>query len=112
MSFGSYAIEPIALEGIDPLDSTHLALLPMALSVRQTPPPAAPSSIGHVFEVHAGETASAVVRPENTVLLVPAVDSLATVADAGTPEGPTSTQPPAFFFAGFVLILAAAAAAA
>jgi len=35
--------------------------------------------------VHAGDTASAVVRPENTVLLVPAVDSLATVAEAGTP---------------------------
>ena len=113
MSFGSYAIEPIALEGIAPLDTTHFGFLLMALVVDQTPPPAAPTSIGQAFAVQAGETASAVVRPENTVPVVAAVDSLATVAEAGTPCGPTSVQPPPpFFFAGFDLILAAAVAAA
>ena len=39
-----------------------------------------------------GSTAIAVVRPEKIVPVVPAVDSLTTRPDAGTPLGPRSTQ--------------------
>jgi hypothetical protein len=90
---GSNTIEPMAFEGIPLFAGVQLGLEARALVVFHTPPPAAPmKTVQLVAGLQFGATAIAVVRPEKIVGEVPAVDSLATRLDAGTPLGPSSTQ--------------------
>src|SRR5437868_15274326 len=65
-SFGSTRSDPIAL--VAKLPETNVQLAPdpaRALSVRQTPPPAAPAQTRQVLFEQFAETASAVTRPES-----------------------------------------------
>src|SRR5258707_1016168 len=66
----SYVRAPIAPEANAPSDTLTQPPLPeRALSVRQTPPPAAPTHSVHCCAVQLGEIASAVMRPEVTYWL-------------------------------------------
>src|SRR6187551_534610 len=77
--------------------NVHFAPLPdKALSVRQTPPPAAAIQTVHLLLEHAGSTASAVTRPE----VVYAAPLKVNIAGKFAVLGPASVQvPTAFFFA-------------
>ncbi len=82
----------MAFEGIPLLDGLQLGLAARALVVFHTPPPAAPMKTVQLAKLQFGATAIAVVRPEKIVAAVPAVDSLTTVLEAGTPFGPSACQ--------------------
>src|SRR5258708_26258776 len=73
-------------------DGLQLGVDARTLVVFHTPPPAAPMKTTQLLELQVGATAIAVVRPPKTVAEVPAVDSLTTMASAGTPLGPSSCQ--------------------
>src|SRR5439155_21965031 len=83
---------PMAFEGISSFAGAQLGLAARALVVFHTPPPAAPMNTVQLGAAQLGATAIAVARPEKIVAAVPAVDSLTTVLDAGTPLGPSSCQ--------------------
>src|SRR6266571_8504366 len=82
----------MAFDSIPLFAGLQLGLDTRALVVFHTPPPAAPMKTVQLTVLQFGSTAIAVVRPEKIVGEVPAVDSLTTVLDAGTPLGPSSCQ--------------------
>src|SRR6186997_874111 len=74
--------------------NVHFAPLPdKALSVRQTPPPAAPTQTVHLLWLHAGSMASAVTRPE----VVYAAPLKVNIAGKFAVLGPASVQTPVAF---------------
>src|SRR6478672_5569907 len=66
-SFGSNSRDPIAFVAKLPETKVQFAPAPLrALSVRQTPPPAAPTQTRQPLFPQSGEMAKAVIRPEVT----------------------------------------------
>src|SRR5712692_9406833 len=66
----SYVREPIAPDAKEPSETlTQWPLPDRPLSVRQTPPPAAPTQTVHCWGVQFGVIASAVIRPDVTYWL-------------------------------------------
>jgi hypothetical protein len=55
---------PIAFVGNEPDTNSHFGALLSALSVNQTPPPAAPSSSSQLLGEQPGFSESAVIRPD------------------------------------------------
>src|ERR1700746_43880 len=82
----------MALDGMPLLADCQFGCGARALLACQTPPPAAPTKIAQLVGLQFGATAIAVARPEKIVPTVPPVDSDATRASAGTPNGPISCQ--------------------
>src|SRR6266576_1428512 len=67
VSFGSSSSDPIAFVPKPPETKVQFAPAPFrALSLRQTPPPAAPTQTRQPVFAQAGEIAKAVIRPEVT----------------------------------------------
>jgi hypothetical protein len=91
-SVGSKIMEPMAFESMPLLEGVQLGVDASALLVFHTPPPAAPIKTVQLAWLQVGDTAIAVARPLKKVAEVPAVDSLTTVLDAGTPLGPMFCQ--------------------
>ena len=82
---------PIAL--VEKLSETNVHFAPLpdkALSVRQTPPPAAPTQTVHLLLLHTGSMASAVTRPE----VVYAAPLKVNIAGKFAVLGPASVQAP------------------
>ena len=101
----------MAFEGMPLFTGLQLGVDARALLVFHTPPPAAPIKTAQLLELQVGATAIAVVRPPKTVAEVPAVDSLTTMASAGTPLGPRFCQFAGVAAGRFAIALAAFAAA-
>src|SRR6266446_4317694 len=100
-------------DAIPLFDGLQLGLDARALVVFHTPPPAAPMKTLQLDgpAVQFGSTAIAVVRPEKIVPAVAPVDSDATRASAGTPNGPRFTQVAGVAGGRVAIVLAAFAAA-
>ena len=96
---------PIAFVVKPPETKVHFApLSESALSVRQTPPPAAPAQTVHFLALQAGSIASAVIRPE----VVYAAPLNVVLAGKSAWLGPASVQFPAVFLFFCDLIFAQA----